>query len=285
MEQGWDAGVGWGATQFWPKVKPFPAQNHFASAGCEVVVFSSVSFLLHCRQPSYANDANSRVLGSSDSRSLSEVWPKPSPACPLKSKSLQAFQAISQDGGEILPKRPRARCAVSRLLGIRWNSSRASGRSAVRQGGEAETSIATFFHDTRRARSGQEKIGEVGRRARVGERSVGRGRARLARLEARVEASVPLPPAVPVAAMETDLFRFRAEFADARTTGSPLPNRLEQHFVHSTVEEAALWMRCRQQDMEDAIAQSSERDVSRLAHVVQLRQWTQPPSSVVNIGS
>ena len=42
--------------------------------------------------------------------------------------------------------------------------------------------------------------------------------------------------------------------------------------------------------MEDAIAQGSEGDVSRLAHVIaegaiQLRQWTQPPSSVVNMVS
>ena len=104
------------------------------------------------------------------------------------------------------------------------------------------------------------------------------GRARLARLEANVTASVPLPPAVPVAAMEAELLLL------------PLSNRLQEDFVPNTVEEAALWMRCRQQDMEDAIAQGSEGDVSRLAHVIaegaiQLRQWTQPPSSVVNMVS
>ena len=117
------------------------------------------------------------------------------------------------------------------------------------------------------------------------------GRARLARLEANVAASVPLPPSVPVAAMEAELVRLRAELADARTPVPQLPNRLrEDFFVPNTVEEAALWMRCRQQDMEDAIAQGSEGDVSRLAHVIaegaiQLRQWTQPPSSVVNMVS
>ena len=116
------------------------------------------------------------------------------------------------------------------------------------------------------------------------------GRARFARLEANVAASVPLPPSVPVAAMEAELVRLRAELADARTPVPQLPNCLREDFVPNTVEEAALWMRCRQQDMEDAIAQGSEGDVSRLAHVIaegaiQLRQWTQPPSSVVNMVS
>ena len=57
----------------------------------------------------------------------------------------------------------------------------------------------------------------------------------------------------------------------------------------NTVEEAALWMRCRQ-EMEEAISMGREADVSRLACViaegaVQLRQWTQPPSSVGNMVS
>ena len=113
---------------------------------------------------------------------------------------------------------------------------------------------------------------------------------RLARLEANVAASVPLPPSVLVAAMEAELVRLRAELADARTPVPQLPNRLREDFVPNTVDEAALWMRCRQQDMEDAIAQGSEGDVSRLAHVIaegaiQLCQWTQPPSSVVNMVS
>ena len=72
-----------------------------------------------------------------------------------------------------------------------------------------------------------------------------------------------------------------------RFPNSPIAS---EDFVPNTVEEAALWMRCRQQDMEDAIAQGSEGDVSRLAHVIaegaiQLRQWTQPPSSVVSMVS
>ena len=88
--------------------------------------------------------------------------------------------------------------------------------------------------------------------------------------------------------MQAELFRLRAEVADARTAatseGISLPNRLQEDFVSNTIKEAALWMRCRQQEME----KGSEGDVSRLTHViaegaVQLRQWTQPPSSVVNM--
>ena len=47
------------------------------------------------------------------------------------------------------------------------------------------------------------------------------GRAQLARLEANVAVSVPLPPSVSVAAMEAELVRLRAELADVCT---PVPN-------------------------------------------------------------
>ena len=65
------------------------------------------------------------------------------------------------------------------------------------------------------------------------------GRARLARLEANVAASVPLPSSVPVAAMEAELVCLRAELADARTPVPQFPNRLRD-FVPNTVEEATL---------------------------------------------
>ena len=44
----------------------------------------------------------------------------------------------------------------------------------------------------------------------------------------------------------------------AASGGFLLPSRLWEGFVSNTVEEAALWVRCRQQEMEDAIAKGSE---------------------------
>ena len=139
-------------------------------------------------------------------------------------------------------------------------------------------------------RSGREAIGEVGRRARVGARSVAGGARTVCASGGQRRSFRSSATHSPCCSEEAELVRLRAELADARTPVSPLPNRLREDFVPNTVEEAALWMRCRQQDMEDAIAQGSEGDVSRLAHVIaegaiQLRQWTQPPSSVVNMVS
>ena len=118
------------------------------------------------------------------------------------------------------------------------------------------------------------------------------GRARLAHLEAQVAVGVPLPPAAR-SELEAEVSRLREELATARGVSStvaghqPPKKRLREDHVPSTVEEAALWVRCRQQEMEEAISTGREADVSRLAQViaegaVQLRQWTQPPSCVGN---
>ena len=121
---------------------------------------------------------------------------------------------------------------------------------------QSRSQIARFH------RSGRETIGEVGRRARVGARSVGGG-ARTACASGGQRRS------------------FRSFASVSPCCSDQLPNRLREDFVPNTVEEGALWMRCRQQDMEDAIAQGSEGDVSRLAHVIA----EGPPSSVVNMVS
>ena len=65
----------------------------------------------------------------------------------------------------------------------------------------------------------------------------------------------------------------------------PPKKRLREDYVPSTVEEAVLWIRCRQQEMEEAISAGRETDISRLAQAIaegaaQLRQWTQPLSCV-----
>ena len=121
------------------------------------------------------------------------------------------------------------------------------------------------------------------------------GRARLARLEAQAAVAVPMPPApAPASELDAEVSRLREELASVRGVSStghqPPKKRLREDFVPNTVEEAALWMRCRQQEMEEAISMGREADVSRLAYViaegaVQLRQWTQPPSSVGNMVS
>ena len=122
------------------------------------------------------------------------------------------------------------------------------------------------------------------------------GRARLAQLEAQAAVAVPVPPATAlVSELEAEVSRLREELASVRGVSStaghqPPKKRLREDFVPNTVEGAALWMRCRQQEMEEAISMGREEDVSRLACViaqgtVQLRQWTQPPSSVGNMVS
>ena len=122
------------------------------------------------------------------------------------------------------------------------------------------------------------------------------GRARLAHLEAQVGVGVHLPLAAPSSELEAEVSRLREELASARGVSStnaghqPPKKRLREDFVPNTVEEAALWMRCRQQEMEEAISMGREADVSSLACViaegaVQLRQWTRPPSSVGNMVS
>ena len=121
------------------------------------------------------------------------------------------------------------------------------------------------------------------------------GRARLARLEAQAAVAVPMPPATaPASELEAEVSRLREELASVRGVSSaghqPPKKRLREDFVPNTVEEAALWMRCWQQEMEEAISMGREADVSRLACViaegaVQLRQWTQRPSSAGNMVS
>ena len=123
------------------------------------------------------------------------------------------------------------------------------------------------------------------------------GRARLARLEAQAAVSLPLTPGAPgTTDLEAELYRLREELANARreigaSSGvSPQKKRLREDFVPATAEEAALWIRSRQSELEDGIARGCEADVSRLAQAIaegagQLSQWTQPPSSVVNMVS
>ena len=139
-------------------------------------------------------------------------------------------------------------------------------------------------------RSSREAIGEVGRRARVGARSVGGG-ARTACASGGQRRSFRSFATVSPCCSDGSRVGASASRVGRRThTGSPIPQSSPGGFCPQHSGRAALWMRCRQQDMEDAIAQGSEGDVSRLAHVIaegaiQLRQWTQPPSSVVNMVS
>ena len=109
------------------------------------------------------------------------------------------------------------------------------------------------------------------------------GRARFARLEAQAAVSVPLRSPVPVPDLEAEVTCLREELAIALgVTGSgenqPPQRRLREDFVPSTVEEAALWMRCRHQEMEEAVWKG-HADVSRLAQVIaegaaQMSLWT-----------
>ena len=94
------------------------------------------------------------------------------------------------------------------------------------------------------------------------------GRARLARLEAQAAVAVPMPPATaPASELEAEVSRLREELASVRGVSStntghqPPKKRLREDFVPNTVEEAALWMRCRQQEMEETISMGREADV------------------------
>ena len=95
------------------------------------------------------------------------------------------------------------------------------------------------------------------------------GRARLIRLEAQAVVSVPLPPTAPSTDLEAEVSRLREELAVVRggigSSGEnkPQKKRLREDFVPSTLEEAALWIRSRQQEMEEAISKGNEVDVSR----------------------
>ena len=113
------------------------------------------------------------------------------------------------------------------------------------------------------------------------------GRARLARLEAQAAVSVPLPIPVQVPDLEAEVSRLREELAIARGEDQPPKKRLREDFVPSTVEEAALWMPCRNHFQVEAVSKGNEADVSRLAQVIaegaaQLSQWTQQASTLGN---
>ena len=119
------------------------------------------------------------------------------------------------------------------------------------------------------------------------------GRARLARLEAQAAARVvapPPPPSTAVSDLEAEVARLRAELAATHVTPEDQPAkkpRLREDFVPNTVEEAGLWLKSRQQEMDDAIISGNTLDVARLASAIaegasQLRAWTQPPSSASN---
>ena len=156
-----------------------------------------------------------------------------------------------------------------------------------------EKPLTELIADCKRVhRSRRQTIGEVGGRESVGDHFVGR------RSCPSCTSGSPSRGLVCkcllqhlLSELEAEVSRFREELANARGVSStnaghqPPKKRLREDFVPNTVEEAALWMRCRQQEMEEAISMGREADVSRLACViaegaVQLRQWTQPPSSV-----
>ena len=119
------------------------------------------------------------------------------------------------------------------------------------------------------------------------------GRARLARLEAQAAARVvapPPPPSTAVSDLEAEVARLRAELAATHVTPADQPAkkpRLREDFVPNTVEEAGLWLKSRQQEMDDAIISGNTLDVARLASAIaegasQLPAWTQPPSLARN---
>ena len=130
----------------------------------------------------------------------------------------------------------------------------------------------------------RETIGEVGGGASFRERSIGRRSCSARQIRNSGRSFGPLPPATPAADLEAEARR-----DSGAPSGVPPPKkRLQEDFVPTTVEEATLWIRCRQQEVDDAIAQGCEVDVPRLAIAEgagQLRQWTQPPSVVVNMVS
>ena len=91
------------------------------------------------------------------------------------------------------------------------------------------------------------------------------GRAHLAHLEAQVAVGVQMPPAAPSSELEAEVSRLREELASARGVSSTNAGHCARILF---VEEAALWMRCRQQEMEETISMGREADVSRFACVI-----------------
>ena len=89
------------------------------------------------------------------------------------------------------------------------------------------------------------------------------GRAQLARLEANVAASVPLPASVPVAAMEAELVRLRAELAVSPIPQSSPGGFCPQHSGRGSIVDAMQAARHGGRD-----CPRFRRDVSRLAHVI-----------------
>ena len=87
--------------------------------------------------------------------------------------------------------------------------------------------------------------------------------------------------------------RLRAQVATGRTrqgVGGCVKRRPpseETPFEGLLRPHVVLWLKCRQQEMEDAISSGNQLDVTRLASVmaegeIQLRTWTQPPSTLGN---
>ena len=99
---------------------------------------------------------------------------------------------------------------------------------------------------------------------------------------ARVVAPPP-PASIAVSDLEAEVARLRAELAATHATPADQPAkkpRLREDFVPNTVEEAGLWLKSRQQEMDDAIISGNTLDVARLASAIaegagQLRVWTQ----------
>ena len=122
-------------------------------------------------------------------------------------------------------------------------------------------------------------------------------KARLERLRSEAEQVRVAPSATTNA--KSELARLRAQVLElqraaqdrecaASTGDQPVKKpRVREDFVPMCVEDAVLWLKCRQQEMEDAISCGNQSDVARLASVtaegaVQLRTWTQPPSTLAN---
>ena len=124
------------------------------------------------------------------------------------------------------------------------------------------------------------------------------GKARLESLRAQAE-HVCVAPSVATNA-EGELARLRVqvvelqravqdrELAAASKGDQPAKKpRLRDDYVPMCVEDAVLWLKCMQQEMEDAISSGNQLDVTRLASVmaegaIQLRTWTQLPSTLGN---
>ena len=85
-------------------------------------------------------------------------------------------------------------------------------------------------------------------------------------------------------ATEAELNALNASRQRHSSEMEPSP-RLREDVVPAAVEEAALWIRARQEEMEDVVSQGNEAEVSRLAHMISEGAAHQPPYAVSNMVS